>query len=93
MARIRAITSRDEVAPEHRLIFDSIAGSRGKVDGPFAVLMNSPEVAGRVAHVGTYLRFESKLSPRIRELAIITTARHWNCDLEWVVHVRLAKEA
>ncbi|MBI4306272.1 MAG: carboxymuconolactone decarboxylase family protein [Chloroflexi bacterium] len=93
MARIPEIKSRDIVDPTYRHIFDAIAGSRGRVDGPFAVLMNSPEVAGRVAHVGTYLRFESKLPARIRELAIITTARHWNCDLEWAVHVKLAKES
>jgi 4-carboxymuconolactone decarboxylase len=91
MARVPRITKRDELPEEQRPIFDAIAESRGAVGGPFAVLLNSPEVAGRAAHLGTYLRFESALSGVQRELAIITTARERNCALEWGGHVQLAR--
>ena len=46
MVRIRQIKERQDVASEHGHIFDSIAASRGRVSGPFSVLLNSPEVAG-----------------------------------------------
>jgi 4-carboxymuconolactone decarboxylase len=80
------------VPQDKQHIFDSIAESRGRVGGPFAVLLNSPEVAGRAAHLGSYLRFETALNPRQRELAIITAAREWNCALEWGGHVQLARQ-
>ena len=52
MAGMRAITERRGVADEHREIFDSIAASRGRVGGPFAVLLTGPEAAVRTAHLG-----------------------------------------
>jgi 4-carboxymuconolactone decarboxylase len=93
MARIAEITAREDLAEENRPIYDAIMGSRKKVDGPFALLLHSPEVAGRVAHLGTYLRFESVLSPVERELAILVTAREFDCEYEWHQHTRLARVA
>ena len=61
-ARVPLISRRDEVAPEHRAAFDAIAESRGRVAGPFSVLLHSPEVAKRAAHLGAYIRFESPLA-------------------------------
>ena len=74
-------------------IYDEIAGSRGSVRGPFSVLLHSPEVARRVAHLGSYIRFESTLSSAEQELAIITTAREFDCDYEWAAHTILARQA
>jgi 4-carboxymuconolactone decarboxylase len=93
MTRIPRITERDQVAEEHQPIFDAIAESRGRVSGPFSVLLNSPEVAGRAAHLGSYLRFESNLSARQRELAIITAARAFDCEYEWSAHEVMARSA
>lgn len=93
MTRITQITERSQVDPEKQEIFDSIATSRGRVSGPFSVLLNSPEVAGRAAHLGAYIRFESTLTPSQRELAIITTAREFDCAYEWAAHATLAQEA
>lgn len=57
------------------------------------MLLNSPEIAGRAAHLGSYIRFESTLAPAERELAIITTSREFDCGYEWSAHATLAKEA
>lgn len=91
MTRIPEITRRDQVADEHQALFDAIAESRGRVRGPFSVLLNSPEIAGRAAHLGSYIRFESTLSPQQRELAIITAAREFDCQYEWSAHAVMAK--
>ena len=93
MARITQITERSQVDEGSQGIFDSIATSRGRVSGPFSVLLNSPEVAGRAAHLGAYIRFESTLTPSERELAIITAAREFDCAYEWAAHASLAEQA
>lgn len=85
MARLPQIT-RESLSPEDQQHYDYIAGSRGRVVGPFTVLLNSPDLAQRIAHVGTYIRFETTLQGSLRELAILTVAREWNCQFEWTAH-------
>lgn len=91
-ARVPGITSRDQLAPEDREHFDSIDESRGGVRGPFRLLLHSPEVAGRTGHLGAYIRFESHLQGPERELAILTTAREFDCAYEWAVHAPIARD-
>lgn len=87
------VVSRDDLSEDHRSIYDEILGSRGEVAGPFAVLLNSPELAKRVAHLGAYIRFESVLTDQVREMAILATAREWNCQYEWTYHEPEARKA
>jgi 4-carboxymuconolactone decarboxylase len=91
MSRIPDITERDQVPEADRPIFDSIVASRGSVRGPFKVMMHSAELAGRVAHVGAYVRFESKLPSRVRELAALATATLLDCEYERVAHENAAR--
>ena len=93
MARVPLISRKEDLAPEHQAAFDAIAESRGRVAGPFALLLHSPEVAKRAAHLGAYIRFESSLAGAERELAILATARAMDCRYEWAAHVPLAKKA
>jgi 4-carboxymuconolactone decarboxylase len=67
------------------------AGPRGSVGGPFPALLRSPHLCDRVQDLGRFIRFESSLSGRIRELAILVTARHWRAQFEWYAHARLAR--
>jgi 4-carboxymuconolactone decarboxylase len=76
-----------------RATFDRIAGTRGRVAGPFLALLHSPELADRVQAVGAFIRFESSLDDATRELAILVTARCWSCQFEWVAHAPLALAA
>ncbi|MBI2864153.1 MAG: carboxymuconolactone decarboxylase family protein [Chloroflexi bacterium] len=93
MARIPEVLFKSALPKDKQHIFDSIAESRGRVAGPFSFLLQSPEVAGRVAHLGAYIRFESGLSGAEKELAIITAARENDCGYEWAAHVKLARKA
>ena len=45
MVRVKLITTRDDVAPEHGALFDQIAALRGRVSGPSSVVMHSPTLA------------------------------------------------
>jgi 4-carboxymuconolactone decarboxylase len=93
MARITEIRDKALLPESFHAVFDAINDSRGGIVGPFPVLLNSPEVAGRISHLGHYLRFDSALSNVERELAILTAAREADCAFEWAAHVRLAKQA
>jgi hypothetical protein len=52
MARLTPITSKDQVPAKDYAIVDAIVGSRGALQGPFSMFLHSPELAGRVAHLG-----------------------------------------
>ncbi len=93
MARLPGITSKEALPKERWPVFDAIADTRGSVRGPFAMLLYSPETAGRVAHLGTYLRFQSVLPRAERELVILVAARECDCEYEYYAHSRLAREA
>jgi 4-carboxymuconolactone decarboxylase len=69
------------------------AGERGGMNGPFNVLLRSPEMGDLAQKLGAQLRFHSTLSPKQRELAIIITARYWTAQYEWTAHRRLALQA
>jgi 4-carboxymuconolactone decarboxylase len=90
--RVPYLTDREQVPESGREYYDSIAESRGGVRGPFAVLLNSPDLAGRIGHLGAYVRYESGLLDAVRELAIITTAREFDCAYEWAAHEPIARE-
>ena len=93
MARIATIQKKEDLAPEHQPIYDSIAASRGVVGGPFLGLLHSPELAQRTAHLGSYIRFESSLDHKLIELAALAAARELDCTHEWIAHVNHAQKA
>jgi len=77
MARVPLISGEDQVAAEHHGVVDAITAIRGALHGPFNVFLHSPEVAGRIAHLGAYVRFEGSLDMRVRVLAAMTVAREF----------------
>ena len=78
-----SITKKDQVAAKDHATFDSIVASRGAVQGPFTMFLHSPEIAGRVAHLGAYVRFEGSLDMRVRVLAAMTVAREYEAMYVW----------
>jgi len=93
MARIPGIAKKENLAVEHHHIFDAIAESRGEVRGPFTMLLHRPELASRVSHLGAYVRFDSNLDDKLKELVILTVARELDCQFEWSMHALLARKA
>ena len=83
MARLPPITAKDQVPAKDHAVFDSIVASRGAVQGPFTMFLHSPEVAGRVADLGAYVRFEGSLDMRVRVLAAMVAAREFEAMYVW----------
>ncbi|MPY70673.1 MAG: carboxymuconolactone decarboxylase family protein [Alphaproteobacteria bacterium] len=70
-----------------------VSGPRGEVRGPFRVLMHSPKLADCVQATGAYVRYAAAVPWKLRELAILMTARHWNAQYEWYAHEKEAQKA
>jgi len=84
----------DTMTPAQRKVHEDIrTGPRGSVRGPFPVLLVSPPCADSLQKLGAYLRYETPLAARVRELATIIAARHWTCQIEWQSHEPLALKA
>jgi 4-carboxymuconolactone decarboxylase len=55
--------------------------------------MHSPDLAARIAHTGSYVRYNLDLPEALRETIIITTAREIKSQYEFFAHARLARQA
>lgn len=93
MARIKPIESKSEAPPEAQAVYDEIAASRGRVVGPFAVLLYSPELAQKIAQLGAFIRYGSDVPDSVRELATCTVGRELDALYVWSSHVDLARKA
>lgn len=84
----------EDMTPEQRTAAEEIAsGHRGAVYGPFVPMLRSAEFTRRAQHLGEYLRYKAGVPERLRELAILITARHWDQAYEWHIHERIAFQA
>jgi 4-carboxymuconolactone decarboxylase len=79
---------------EQRAVYDATrAGRRGTVPANVLAWLPSPELAGRAAHLGEFVRYGTSLPPAQSELAILIVARHWSCQYEWAIHAVEAAKA
>jgi 4-carboxymuconolactone decarboxylase len=93
MPRIK-IRERKEMTEEQKRIYDATAaGKRGGVPTPLAVWLESPVLAERAQKLGEFARYETSLSARLSELAILVVARYWASQFEWSVHKEEALKA
>lgn len=84
----------DEMTPEQKAMADAIlSGPRGTLNGPFNVMLRSPDLGDRLQKVGEYVRFKTSIPPRLNELAILVTARAWTAQYEWYAHYQYAMKA
>lgn len=80
--------------PEQRRVYDAIVGGRrGRLVGPLRAALHSPELADKWQQLGELLRYRTSLPPALSEVAVLVTARRWNCQVEWYMHSIAATEA
>ncbi len=96
MARILAAT-RESIPENQRDAYDQVIGERGgqhPAGGPIAIMINVPEITKRGEHLRAFLRGEdSSLSAKVRELAMLVTARELDCQYIWYAHAALARQS
>jgi alkylhydroperoxidase family enzyme len=75
----------DQVAPEYRDMLKRNTNLH-------KLLVNSPDMARAFSGLGGYIRFKSKLDPRLRELAILQVGWLEKSEYEFTHHVKIGKE-
>jgi 4-carboxymuconolactone decarboxylase len=86
--------SYDTMTPEQKTLVASIlSGPRTSLDGPFNVLLRSPDMGDLAQKFGAQMRYHSSLPPRLNEFAILITARFWTAQFEWQAHHKIALTA
>ncbi|MFY9957645.1 carboxymuconolactone decarboxylase family protein [Bradyrhizobium sp.] len=84
MARLPYLEA-DQVAPEYHDMLKRNTNLH-------KLLVNSPDMARAFNGVGSYIRFKSKLDPRLRELAILQVGWLEKSEYEFTHHVKIGKE-
>jgi alkylhydroperoxidase family enzyme len=84
MARLPYLEA-DQVAPEYRDMLKRNTNLH-------KLLVNSPDMALAFNGVGSFIRFKSKLDPRLRELAILQVGWMEKSEYEFTHHVKIGKE-
>ena len=75
----------EQVAPEYRDMLKRNTNLH-------KLLVNSPDMARAFNGVGNFIRFKSKLDPRLRELAILQVGWMEKSEYEFTHHVKIGKE-
>lgn len=81
---------RAELSPEAQATYDRLTSTSAQnlrgLRGPGGIQLHSPELSRVSRPLNHYLRFESELGGRLRELAILVTARELDNQFEWAAH-------
>ena len=87
MARIRDINI-DEFTPRQQKLHDELLRSRLRdtLTGPFAVLIQTPDIAEPTDRLVDYFRQSPKLGRRLVELIILLVVRDAGAQYAWSVH-------
>lgn len=84
------LVKREDLDAEGQKMYDMHTDPKGGtirgLKGPGGINLHSPVLAHIQRPVGRYLRFESGHSPRIRETAILISARESGSRFEWAAH-------
>ena len=84
----------DQMTPAQKTMIDHLlSGPRGGADGPFNILLRSPEMGDLAQQFGASTRFSTSVPRKLNELAIILVGRHWTSQFEWQAHHRAALQA
>jgi 4-carboxymuconolactone decarboxylase len=84
------LPEREEIDAEGQRIYDRLADPEGGtlrgLRGPGGITLHSPGLSRHSRPLNHYLRYEAELGARVREIAILTTARAHDSQFEWAAH-------
>ena len=92
-----ALLDETQLNEAQRALLASLrSGPRGQSltpRGPFAAWMHAPEFGQVAQALGAHARYNTALSPRLSEFAILCTAAIWRAQYEWFAHAPMALKA
>jgi 4-carboxymuconolactone decarboxylase len=83
------LPKREDLDDAGRAHYDRVAAPGATIaglQGPSGIGLYSPKASEHARALNRYLRFEAGLAPRVREIAILTTAREMDSQFEWAAH-------
>lgn len=83
------LPKREDLDDAGKAYYDRAAAPGATIaglQGPSGITLYSPKAAEHARALNRYLRFEAGLPPRVREIAILTTAREMDSQFEWGAH-------
>ena len=93
MPRITLFPNDTMDADQRRVLDKIVSGPRGRIQGPLRAVLHNPELADRWQALGALLRYQTSLTPRQSELAILVTGRACRSPFEWYAHRVEAEKA
>ena len=91
--RFKPLTWETMSASQLHMVESVMSGKRGSMQGPYNVLLRSPELGNLAQQFGAHTRFNSSLPLKLNELAILLIARFWTSQFVWWAHKRIAIDA
>jgi 4-carboxymuconolactone decarboxylase len=83
-----------DLTPEQKTFADKeLAAGRKPETGPFNIYLRSPQYAELSRPLADYLRFKSPMPRKLKEIAIMLTARYWGGQYAWYSHRQQALDA
>jgi 4-carboxymuconolactone decarboxylase len=71
----------------------ALTADDGSLNGPFNAFLLAPGIARPLQALGAAVRYETQLTARERELAILIVAAHWNSTFEQHAHEAVGRAA
>lgn len=69
----------------------SLVKDDGSLDGPFGLMLIQPAIGRPLQELGAAIRFETTLTERVREIAILAVAAATDCAFERYAHERVGR--
>ncbi|HKT96961.1 MAG TPA: carboxymuconolactone decarboxylase family protein [Paraburkholderia sp.] len=91
--RLPAFDAASATSGQKAVLAEILSGPRGNLNGPFLGWIHSPELAQHAQRLGAFCRYNTGLSLRLSELAILVTAVRWQAQAEWFIHYPIALKA
>ena len=88
------LPKREALDEQGKRVYDSVLDPKRPTlagfQGPAGIWLHSPRVGEPFREMNRILRNEVPLAPRLRELAILVTAREFDSQFEWTAHEPVA---
>jgi 4-carboxymuconolactone decarboxylase len=91
--RFKPLTWETMSQAQREMTRSVLNGKRANMQGPYNVLLHSPEVGQLAQQFGAQTRFNSSLPLALNELAILLVARDWTAQFVWWAHRPIAEQA